>query len=225
MGQLSRVQVQLLSGFLQPLFYGIYIVTLGFCLKALLRCSKPNQVSQSGLSSQWRKNSDMNKPMLIVTIFMAIIATLDLVITFMRGWRTFTTADNITDAEEILGTHSGWMDIVGVRSELFCCAETRLKASSIQYIDATVMTILGDGILIYRCFLTYNRSWRAISGSLFLAASGIAFVATSIYLQTSLAPGQQFSSPYKEVGIAAWSTTIGVNLLTTGVCCLTQVEF
>ena len=131
MGQLSKVQVQLLSGFLQALFYGIYIVTLGFGLKALLRCLKPNQVSQSGLLSQWRKPSDMNKPMLIVTIFMAIIATLDLVVTFTRGWRGFTADDNIRSAEEILGTHTGWTDILGVRSERLCCIYSRLNASSI----------------------------------------------------------------------------------------------
>jgi hypothetical protein len=82
------------------------------------------------------------------------------------------------------------------------------------------MTILGDGMLIYRCFLIYDHSWRAIYGSLFLAISGIALVVASIYLQTNLAPGQAFSSPYKEVQIATWSTTIGINFLTTGVCYL-----
>jgi hypothetical protein len=121
MGQLSKVQVQLLSGLLQPLFYGIYVVTLGFCLKALLRRLELNHGSQSTLSSQWRKPSDMNRPMLIVAILMAIIATLDMVITFTIGWRAFTTADNTTSAEEILATHTGWMDIIGVRSKLFCC--------------------------------------------------------------------------------------------------------
>jgi hypothetical protein len=80
------------------------------------------------------------------------------------------------------------------------------------------MTILGDGMLIYRCFVIYNRSWRAIVGSLFLAVSGIALVVVSIYLQTNLAPGQEFTSPYKEVQIATWSTTIGINFLTTGMC-------
>jgi hypothetical protein len=71
-------------------------------------------------------------------------------------------------------------------------------------------------MLIYRCFVLYDRSWKAISGSLFLAISGIALVVASIYLQTTLAPGQQFSSPYKEVQIATWSTTIAINFLTSG---------
>jgi hypothetical protein len=129
MGQLSQVQVQLLSSFLQPLFYGIYLVTLGFCLKALLRRLEPNNGSQSTLSSQWRKPSDMNKPMLIVAILMAIIATLDLVITFARGWRAFTAAGTITSAEEILATNTGWIDILGARSELFSRIYTKLKTS------------------------------------------------------------------------------------------------
>jgi hypothetical protein len=79
-------------------------------------------------------------------------------------------------------------------------------------------------MLIYRCFLIYNRSWRAISGSLFLAVSGIGLVITSIYLQTSLPPDQQFSSPYKELQIATWSTTISINFLTTGVGCVYSVK-
>jgi hypothetical protein len=126
MGQLSRVQAQLLCSLLQPLFYGIYVVTLGSCLKALLRRLEPNHGSQleGTLSSRWRKPSDINKPMVVVAILMAIIATLDVVITFMIGWRAFTTADSTTSAEEILATDSGWINIVGVRSELLCCIYT-----------------------------------------------------------------------------------------------------
>jgi hypothetical protein len=123
MGQLSKVQAQLLCNLLQPLFYGVYVVTLGFCLKALLRRLEPNHREGSQLeitlSSQWRKPSDVNKPMLVVVILMAIIATLDLVITFTTGWRAFMTADNITSAEDILATDSGWINIVGVRPESF----------------------------------------------------------------------------------------------------------
>jgi hypothetical protein len=127
MGQLSKVQAQLLCNLLQPLFYGVYVVTLGFCLEALLRRLEPNHGStqlEGTLSSQWRKPSDVNKPMLVVAILMAIIATLDVVITFMIGWRAFTTADSTTSAEEILATDSGWINIVGVRTGLFCCIYT-----------------------------------------------------------------------------------------------------
>jgi hypothetical protein len=137
MGQLSKVQAQLLCNLLQPLFYGVYVVTLGFCLEALLRRLEPNHRERSQheitLSSQWRKPSDVNKPMLVVVILMAIIATLDLVITFMTGWNAFMTADNVTSAEEILATETGWMDIVGVRPEpfllhLYCRLMTDISA-------------------------------------------------------------------------------------------------
>jgi uncharacterized membrane protein len=114
MGQLSKVQVQLLSGLLQPLFYGIYIVTLAWCLKALFRQRRETETT---VTIQWRKLSDMNKPMLIVAVLMAIIATLDLIVTFVTGWSAFTSVNMITNTEDLLETHTGWLDIVGVGSE------------------------------------------------------------------------------------------------------------
>ena len=131
MGQLNTVQVQLLNNLLQPLFYGVYVVTLGFCLKALLRRLEPNHSNQRTSTTQWRKLSDMNIPMLVVAILMAIIATLDMIVTFMIGWRAFTMADNITSAEEILATQSGWMDILSVCFEIPCSIHIGLTTTSI----------------------------------------------------------------------------------------------
>jgi hypothetical protein len=130
MTQLTLVQTQLLTNFLQPLFYGIYIVTLGFCLKCLLTDDQSNQFTSSSRTlsfnlavpkgpSRWKRISDINKTMFMVAILMALIATLDMLLSFVKGWDAFTSADRngpsgVRSAEDILAEGGGWMDIVGV---------------------------------------------------------------------------------------------------------------
>jgi hypothetical protein len=88
-----------------------------------------------------------------------------------------------------------------------------------QSVDVILMTIIGDSILIYRCFIIWDRSFLVITPSLALAATGIGLVVTSIYLQTTQVVSSsdgKFTSPYKEVQISLWTMTIGINVLTTG---------
>jgi hypothetical protein len=78
------------------------------------------------------------------------------------------------------------------------------------------MTALGDSMLIYRCFIIHDRSWRVIAPSLVFVAAGIGLVAATIYFEVTLPPGEQLSSPFKQIQIAAWSMTVAINILTTG---------
>ena len=79
------------------------------------------------------------------------------------------------------------------------------------------MGALGDYMLVRRCFIVYNRSWKAIIPSLiFSAAIGPGCAATLIYLKFSLPAEKQFASPYKQILTAMWSSTIILNVWTTG---------
>ncbi|KAJ7911402.1 hypothetical protein B0H13DRAFT_2328370 [Mycena leptocephala] len=57
---------------------GIYVVTLGFCLKALLRTK-----------NRWKRSGEISKPMLVVTILMGCIATFDMCLTFAINLNAF----------------------------------------------------------------------------------------------------------------------------------------
>jgi uncharacterized membrane protein len=114
---ISQIEAQLLTTLIQPLFYGVYIVTLFFTLKALL----------------WQLDTDTGKPRrrklpeimslketLAVVVSMAIVATLDLIIFFLRSWRVFTedSGRSLTNVEEMLEAID-WLSVVGVSPSYF----------------------------------------------------------------------------------------------------------
>ncbi|KAF8055306.1 hypothetical protein FPV67DRAFT_1458974 [Lyophyllum atratum] len=133
MSSASFVRAQLPVQLLGPLFYGIYVVTFGFCMKALLRHPQG-----------WEKWAEISKTMFIVACLTAFFAAFD-------GPGSPAAAYN--------GTTS-WMNIMG--------------------------TVLGESMLIYRCWVAYGRSWRIIAVPVLTAISGLACLALSIYYQVVL---------------------------------------
>ncbi|PSR70619.1 hypothetical protein PHLCEN_2v13507 [Hermanssonia centrifuga] len=59
---------QIVALFMESIFFGIYLVTLGYCLRALL-CKKDKLVFKSRREIKW--------VMLVMALLMAIFATLD----------------------------------------------------------------------------------------------------------------------------------------------------
>lgn len=86
--------------------------------------------------------------------------------------------------------------------------------------DVIVQTVLGDIMLIYRCWIVYGRSWLAIAVPVLLAIAGLACIGLSIFLEVTLPAASQFSSPYKQVVISTWALTICINVITTCLCLL-----
>ncbi|KAJ7613535.1 hypothetical protein FB45DRAFT_802866 [Roridomyces roridus] len=184
---LSEAGFQLLTQFLECIFWGIYIVTLGFCLRALLR---------------WKTNSgEISKTMLVVTLLMACVATFDMVLTFLINLNAFVFYDGPGGPKAAFDNTSGWMDIMGS-------------------VDVILQTILGDIMLIYRCWLVYGRSWIAISVPIVLAIAGLVCVALSIFMEITLPSASQFDTPYKQVVVSTWAITICINVITTGLILL-----
>jgi hypothetical protein len=117
---ISQIEAQLLMTLFQPLFYGVYIVTLSFTLKALLW-----QLDTDTGKPRWRKLPEITslKGTLAVVVLMAIIATLDLTMFFLRSWRVFTEdgGRSRTSVEEMLEAID-WLSVVGVNLIMSCFA-------------------------------------------------------------------------------------------------------
>ncbi|KAJ7130939.1 hypothetical protein C8R46DRAFT_1202025 [Mycena filopes] len=183
MARLPPAESQLLAQLLESIFWGIYVITLGFTLKALLR-----------IQNRWKRSAEISKPMLFVVIFMGCVATFDMCLTFVINLNAFVFYDG--PAKEAFDNTSGWLDVMGS-------------------VDVIVQTILGDIMLIYRCWIVYGRSWLAISVPVLLALAGLALIGVTIFLEVTLPAASQFLNPYKQVVISTWALTICINVVTT----------
>ncbi|KAG6849286.1 hypothetical protein H0H93_009767 [Arthromyces matolae] len=191
----SALAAQLTVQLFQTVFYGIFLVTFGACLKALLRNPRisGSEVKESG----WRSWKDISKKMLIVACLMAVFATFDVVIVFVNNLKAFvySRGTGVDPADVLKDTHN-WLDIMGT-------------------VNFIAQTRLGEGMLIYRCWAVYGRSWLVIAIPTAIAIGNLACVALSLYYGIVLPSGSQFTNPYRAIVISTWVTTIALNLLTT----------
>ncbi|KAJ7061150.1 hypothetical protein C8F01DRAFT_1288369 [Mycena amicta] len=185
--QISPTEAQLYTQLLEAIFWGFHIVSLVFCLKALLRSPKGG----------WKRSKEISKVMLCVVLLMACIGTFDLGLTFAVNLNALVFYTGPGGPDAAFNNTSGWMDLMSV-------------------IDVILQISLGDVMLIYRCFIVYGRSWRAIAIPVLLAVTGLVLIILVIFFQVTLPPGAQFASPYKELTIATWAITISINIVTTG---------
>jgi hypothetical protein len=105
MAPLSAAASQLLAQLLESIFWGIYVVTLGFCLKALLRTQ-----------NRWKRPAEVSKSMLLVAILTGCVATFDLCLTFLMSLNTFVFSDGPEGLALDNTVGGGWVDFMGVRS-------------------------------------------------------------------------------------------------------------
>ncbi|KAF7352266.1 hypothetical protein MVEN_01190300 [Mycena venus] len=185
MTSLLPAESQLLAQFLECIFWGLNIVTLGFCLQALLRTQ-----------NRWKRAEEISKPMLCVAIFMGCVATFDMCLTFVINLNAFVFYDGPGGPKAAFDNTSGWLDVMGT-------------------VDVIVQTVLGDVMLIYRCWIVYGRSWLAIAVPVIFAIAGLVCIGLTIFLEITLPAASQFSSPYKQVVISTWALTICINVTTT----------
>ncbi|KAJ7462009.1 hypothetical protein FB451DRAFT_1496366 [Mycena latifolia] len=168
MASLSPAESQLFAQLLESIFWGIYVVSLGFCLKALLRTQ-----------NRWKRSNEISKTMLVVVIIMGCIGTFDM------------------GPKAAFDNTSGWL--------------ARYHGT----VDVILQTVLGDVMLIYRCWIDYGRSWLAVAVPVILAIAGLVCIGLTIFLEVTLPAASQFANPYKQVAISTWALTICTNVITT----------
>ncbi|KAJ6629582.1 hypothetical protein B0H10DRAFT_1985979 [Mycena sp. CBHHK59/15] len=178
--------VQSYGLFLESVFYGVYLVTCGFCAQALFTTQQ-----------RLRRCSELNWAMIIVMSTIFAIATVDVVLQFFRNLRTFATADGPGDATKDFTNISDPINVVKTATVLF-------------------QTVIADGMLIYRCWEVYNRSWFPITLSLLLWLGGVAITGVLFYLEITQNTHTLLTIvQLKPFGAAFWVMTIVVNIITT----------
>ncbi|KAJ7252861.1 hypothetical protein C8J57DRAFT_1349556 [Mycena rebaudengoi] len=180
----------LLALFLESIFWGINAVTLGFCLEALLRTQ-----------NRWKRGAEISKPMLFFAVLMGCVATFDTGTSFVLSLRTLAFHDGFLGPNLPVEDSSGWLGVMGT-------------------VDVIVQTVLGDSMLIYRCWIVYGRSWLAILVPVILTVAGLVCIGFTIFLEVTLPATSYLAGPYKRVLISTWVLTICINVTTTSLILL-----
>jgi hypothetical protein len=96
--------------FLESIFYGIYLVTCGACIKTLLL---------SRLGDRLKPVRELNWAMLIVVFILFGVATVDAILQFYRNLHTFQIANGPGDAAGDFSDISDPINVVKVFILLF----------------------------------------------------------------------------------------------------------
>ncbi|EGO03195.1 hypothetical protein SERLA73DRAFT_174662 [Serpula lacrymans var. lacrymans S7.3] len=177
---------QIVGLFMECILYGIYLVTLVQCLRALLWSDSNHALKEK-----------INYPMLVVTLLLCTFATLDVAFGLRHNLVAFVYYTGQGGATAEFEDISYWVNVM-------------------KTVDYVMQTLIGDAMLTYRCYLVYGRNWKIIipSSIIWLAslACGIALIVTFATLNTSALLNVSQAEPFLNSGLG---TTLGMNIITT----------
>ncbi|KIJ46937.1 hypothetical protein M422DRAFT_206169 [Sphaerobolus stellatus SS14] len=188
MSDLPVTETQLIGLFGESIAYGIYVVSLGFSANALLR--KPEG---------WKRAREINWVMVIVSFLLFVIATLDVSLGLYNCINAFVLYKGPGGPEAVFEDISYWVNV--------------MRTATVK-----VQTPLGDGVLVYRCWVIYGRSWKVVAIPLILWLGDIACAIGVIRLEAIL---HQRTTTVTAADLTPWissfwSLTISLNIITTG---------
>jgi len=121
---------QMVGLFMECILYGVYLVTFGMCMRALL--------------SKRTANASIKYHMVLVSLLMFTFATLDVAFGLRHNLEAFIYYKGPGGAIGEFGIESNWVNVM-------------------KTADYVAQTAIGDGILVYRCYMVYNKRWIIVS--------------------------------------------------------------
>ncbi|KAF8174896.1 hypothetical protein BJ912DRAFT_989506 [Pholiota molesta] len=180
-------EAELTGSFTESVLWGFHIVTLGFCMQTLLRSK-----------NQWKSSRDINWPMVAVSLALFINASFDVLLGFYHTLLAFVFFQGEGGATGEYTDISEWINIA-------------------RSVTVLVQTTIGDAVLVYRCWVVYQRSFRVIAVScllwLALMGAGIWLIYLEATLKSRLLISAKQLSPATTL---CWAVTIALNIITTG---------
>ncbi|EGO28970.1 hypothetical protein SERLADRAFT_353852, partial [Serpula lacrymans var. lacrymans S7.9] len=173
---------------MECILYGIYLVTLVQCLRALL---------WSDSNHAFKSRNKINWPMLVVAILLCTFATLDVAFGLRHNLVAFVYYTGQGGATAEFEDISYWVNVM-------------------KTVDYVIQTLIGDAMLMYRCYLVYERNWKIIIPSFIIWLSslscGIVVIITFATLDTSALLNVSQAEPFVD---SVLGTTLGMNIITT----------
>ncbi|KIK66378.1 hypothetical protein GYMLUDRAFT_120742, partial [Collybiopsis luxurians FD-317 M1] len=162
-----------------------------------LFCTSTAACIQRTLSFRKRGQNRSSVKWLMFTVagLMWIVGTLDVVLEVVRHLEAF-----VTSPEGPVAKFTNLLDWINI----------------FKGIDIVVQALIGDALLIYRCWLIYNESWAVISVPLVLWIGVTASTIVAFILQVKSGPSITLeNSILLPTFHVFWLSTITLNILTT----------
>ncbi|XP_006463024.1 hypothetical protein AGABI2DRAFT_179566 [Agaricus bisporus var. bisporus H97] len=183
---------QLAGNFCETLVYGMYLVTCCFCARTLL-------VTSSGpREGRLLRLREIRWMMAIIALALFCICTFDVAIGLLHNFNAFIRAPNAK--EEFLNIKD-WINLA-------------------RSVNQLVAMLLGDFVLIYRCWIVYGRRWLVIVPSVILYLGGIAMAAKLMHVEADPDTEQDISLNSPQIRpwwLSFFAITAFQNSLTTSV--------
>ncbi|KAJ7230226.1 hypothetical protein GGX14DRAFT_410176 [Mycena pura] len=185
-------EAQLTGHYFETLGYGMYLVTSCLCAHTLF------WIPQPGGGERLRRRSEIRWLLVSVFCFLFVVSTFDDIIGLVHMILAFVQYTGPGGAKGELTNIHEWINIV-------------------RSFDQIAIMIVGDFVLIYRCFVVYGRRWRAIAVSFTLYLAGIAMSIKLMHVEitTSNAGITLNSNVIKPWWSAFFAITAAQNVLTT----------
>lgn len=104
--QFPITAAQLAGNFCETLFYGMYLVTSGFCARSLL-------FTGCGHEERWLRPDEIRWMMVVIASLLFVICTFDVAIGLLHNFHAFVQSDN---PEKELLNLGDWINITRVRA-------------------------------------------------------------------------------------------------------------
>ncbi|KAF8997196.1 hypothetical protein BDQ17DRAFT_1248936 [Cyathus striatus] len=172
--------------FLETYFYGVNSISFAFCLHSLLTTA-----------GRRRSREEINWIMLTIGCTLFFVASLDMFLTFTRCLQAFIFYDGPGGPAAVFSDLGYWITLTTSFTTLF-------------------QTVIGDGVLIYRCWIVYSRSWRVIIISILLWIGAAISMTLIIQIQANLhTSGTVTAAKLQPPNRSFWIISIIQNVLTT----------
>ncbi|KAK7039797.1 hypothetical protein R3P38DRAFT_491769 [Favolaschia claudopus] len=193
MADVQAHTARLIALFVSCVLYGILLTTFVPCLRSLL--------FSASQKSQFRPRDEIKMPIVAATIAMFFVSTFSAVIAMQDVLDAFINYHGPGGALEFYGNlhtlNNGWTHWMPA-------------------VEDSAQVILGDGLLVYRCYVLYNRNWRVIAAPSIAWVTLVAVSITASYREITLKGGQSLNDPSVQPIIsAALILSFAISVMTT----------
>ncbi|KAJ3980986.1 hypothetical protein F5890DRAFT_1418558 [Lentinula detonsa] len=185
---------QIVALFMESVTYGVFLTTFMMCLHGLLY----SPTHRFHLKPYFK----VNYRMLIAAYLMFIFASLDVAFGLCHNINAFVTMNGNglngpENAEKVFGDMGNWLNVM-------------------KFVDYVVQTFVGDTILIYRCYLVWDRTWYVIIPSVLLClAETVCGCMVAVIEASPQSGGSLNSSTISPFITSMLSITLATTILTT----------
>ncbi|KAF8197780.1 hypothetical protein K438DRAFT_1584679, partial [Mycena galopus ATCC 62051] len=183
---------QLTGLYFETLAYGMYLVTCCFCAQTLFWIPPPGGVERL------RRRGEVRWMLVSIFCLIFVVSMLDDITGMIHIMAAFVRYKGAGGAQEELTNIRDWINIVRVFNQ-------------------NANMIMGDFVLLYRCYIVYGRRWIVIAPSFMLYLAGIAMTVKLLEAQitTRNAAITLTSNIIKPWSSAFFAITAAQNVLTT----------